>query len=169
MSFNIDQIKCFNSCINNEYIVLKAILDYTNDPTLINTIYENGESLLHIAAKNGSNHCLKVILKHENGSKHLNKLSDHGFAPIHFASMSHRRCVKILIKAGADINIKTDTGWTPLHMTTGYSNTFIAQYLLENNANKTIRDINDTSVLDLANYLNSSKSYIEFLKENKVN
>ena len=75
----------------------------------------------------------------------------------------------VLISAGADIDIKTDDGWTPLHMTTGYSNIFIAQYLIENNANKPIRDNNNTSVLDLASYLNSNKYFIEFLKENKVN
>ena len=74
--------------------MLKTILKYTNDKHLVNTIYDNGESLLHIAAKNGSDHCLKVLLKHKNGLKHLNKLSDHGFAPIHFAAMSHKQCIQ---------------------------------------------------------------------------
>ena len=39
-----------------------------------------------------------------------------GRTPLHIASShGHKKCVFVLLKAGADPNARTDTGWTPTH------------------------------------------------------
>lgn len=39
-----------------------------------------------------------------------------GRTPLHIAcSNGHNKCVFVLIKAGANVNAQTDSGWTPAH------------------------------------------------------
>ena len=39
-----------------------------------------------------------------------------GRTPLHIASScGHKKCVYVLLKAGSDVNARTDTGWTPAH------------------------------------------------------
>ena len=39
-----------------------------------------------------------------------------GRTPLHIASsLGHKKCVYVLIQAGADVNAVTETGWTPAH------------------------------------------------------
>ena len=39
-----------------------------------------------------------------------------GKTPLHIASArGHKKCVFVLIRAGSEVNARTDTGWTPAH------------------------------------------------------
>ena len=39
-----------------------------------------------------------------------------GRTPLHLACANgHRKCVYVLLRAGAAVNAQTDTGWTPAH------------------------------------------------------
>ena len=70
---------------------------------------------LHEAASTGELEALEECLKRgldpsEPGPEWGGK------APLHIAcSNGYKKCVYVLLKAGADANSRTDAGWTPAH------------------------------------------------------
>lgn len=65
----------------------------------------------------------------------INSLNSDGETSLHLAVASgNAECVRALLKAGADPNIKTEGGLSPLHLVSAVSNSEIAQLLLENGA-----------------------------------
>ncbi len=82
-------------------------------------VSENNVSLkmsaLHEAASTGD-----LELLEEQLAKGLNPSEPDsewgGKTPLHIAcSAGHKKCVYVLLKAGADVNAQTDSGWTPAH------------------------------------------------------
>ncbi len=72
-------------------------------------------SALHEAASTGD-----LELLEEQLAKGLNPSEPDsewgGKTPLHIAcSAGHKKCVYVLLKAGADVNAQTDSGWTPAH------------------------------------------------------
>jgi ankyrin repeat protein len=65
-------------------------------------------------------------------------------------ALGDRRCVKVLVRAGADVNLKSD-GWTALHQAALYKvEPEIVRYLLAAGADPTQRDRDGKSPRDVA-------------------
>jgi ankyrin repeat protein len=72
---------------------------------------------LHIYAQNGSGDATAKLLETPDGVDQINIQDSNGRTPLHFAAMGHKeRIVKLLIKAGADVNALDDNGKTPLQL-----------------------------------------------------
>jgi len=65
-----------------------------------------------------------------------------GNSALHYSSQSgHIDCIKVLLKAGANVNLQNKTGETPLHKASWRGNLEAIQLLVEHGANVTIRVI----------------------------
>ena len=78
-------------------------------------MFSQGWTLLHLAAKCGDFEILRMLCP---GSSLLDaRLEEGGFTALHVAvQCQHKVHVKILLEAGANANVDTDTGMTPLDL-----------------------------------------------------
>ncbi|XP_043472503.1 uncharacterized protein LOC122505107 [Leptopilina heterotoma] len=86
---------------------------------------------VYIAAETGNEEILENLLKAGYPVESLFKIT----TPLHVAAtLEHPRLVKLLLKAGADVNIQTDHGLTPLHFAATSAQPAVVKFLLENGA-----------------------------------
>ena len=79
----------------------------------------DNNTILHIAAWNGDDELISVIVERLGGDPSAN--NSRGLTPLHFASeRGHREASRVLVnKLGADVNAKDCHGRTPLRIATG--------------------------------------------------
>lgn len=94
----------------------------------------DGFQPLHLAAFFGRTDALKVLL----GSRvRLDSLSENGLgvAPLHSAlANGHESIARELVYEGADVNLASKSGWTPLHYAAHLGNRPLALFLKEHGA-----------------------------------
>eukprot|EP00195_Chlamydomonas_chlamydogama_P011127 CAMPEP_0202893062 /NCGR_PEP_ID=MMETSP1392-20130828/2704_1 /ASSEMBLY_ACC=CAM_ASM_000868 /TAXON_ID=225041 /ORGANISM="Chlamydomonas chlamydogama, Strain SAG 11-48b" /LENGTH=406 /DNA_ID=CAMNT_0049577247 /DNA_START=235 /DNA_END=1455 /DNA_ORIENTATION=- len=75
---------------------------------------------------------------------------------LHFAAgLGNADCVKLLVEAGAQVDLQDREGYTPLHMAAGYMHTSAMAALIEAGANPEIRDNTGKNVVGLIDNLRS--------------
>ncbi|KAK7074366.1 hypothetical protein SK128_009451 [Halocaridina rubra] len=96
---------------------------------------ENGFTPLHVAITAGKGNVLQQFLKcmeKRNLSSILNVTTNTGKTPLHYAAhIGHKELLKMLVDAGADINIKDEDGCTSLHAAVSVEKENFAQSLLK--------------------------------------
>ena len=113
----------------------------------VNTADSNGTTLLMYAARNGNVELLEYLLKTRPNLLIKNRFDE---TAIMLATIQgHLDCVKILAKAGAEINPGGE-GWTPLNYAAFAGQTDIAAYLIEQGAQVNERAPNTMTPLMLA-------------------
>jgi ankyrin repeat protein len=113
---------------DSDYI--KAIIN--KDPTRINSKDEYGNSLLHLAVREGNVDIIKYLVS-EGANVNSRNIADE--APIHIAANSGNLDVVIqLISNGADINVKDSIGNTSLHDAVENDHIQIVKYLISQGA-----------------------------------
>lgn len=102
-------------CINGNFKMLKAILEYTED---LNVTDKNGQTAAHICAKNGELECLKLLAA--NGAnltaqdKKLMQLS-------HLAAQyNHSNVLEFLFQMGISLKVQCCEGKYPIHYAAEY-------------------------------------------------
>jgi ankyrin repeat protein len=94
----------------------------------------DGFQPLHLAAYFGRQEALKVLL----GSRvSLDTVSENGLgvSPLHSAlANDHETVARELVYEGADVNLATKSGWTPLHYAANLGNRPLALFLKEHGA-----------------------------------
>jgi ankyrin repeat protein len=91
-------------------------------------------SLLHIAARGGSEPVLQMLLAQGFSA---NQRGPGGRTPLHDAALNERpRLALLLLASGAEIDARTTHGFTPLHLSVGT----MTQLLLEAGANPLLMD-----------------------------
>ncbi|KAF3097671.1 hypothetical protein TWF706_007015 [Orbilia oligospora] len=71
---------------------------------------------LHLAASLGREKIVKYLLKYINNKEEVNKSDGNGDTPSHRACVNgHYRCVKLLLKGGAKVELADGMGALPLH------------------------------------------------------
>lgn len=91
---------------------------------------------IHDATRRGDAAKLESLLK--THQKLLNQAGTQGLRPLHMAVMckpASKAVVEVLLTNGADVNIRDDSGCTPLIYATGIGNTEFVKMLLTNKAN----------------------------------
>ncbi len=107
-----------------------------------------GYTALHWAAFKGLTAVAKLLLE---GKANPNVQSDMGLTPLHQAAMcGHLAIVDALIKAGAKIDEVNNDGWTPLHQAVSDANVEVIKLLVAAGANLHIKDLSNSSPLNLA-------------------
>ncbi|XP_053779053.1 nuclear factor NF-kappa-B p105 subunit isoform X4 [Desmodus rotundus] len=115
--------------ITQQEAVVEDLLRAGADLSLLDRL---GNSVLHLAAKEGHDKILSVLLKHKKAALLINHPNGEGQSAVHTAVMSNSMpCLKQLVAAGADINAQEQkSGRTALHLAVEHDNISLAGYLL---------------------------------------
>jgi ankyrin repeat protein len=95
--------------------------------------YNSTQGLLSILSTNGYDEQIELAIK---AGAYINRKDDTNRSALYLAVMGNRvSTVKLLIDAGADVNVTSKSGYTPLLITAHYGYLELAKLLKENNAN----------------------------------
>lgn len=141
---NIDVVRlrtrAMNAISGHDTFTLSDILKEIGDPRLLDvpcTADEWQDSLLEWAVREGSVDCALKLLA--TGADPMHTTFESGFCSLHILA-SHaknmdgrtmRRFVGMLGAAGADFDVKTDLGWTPLHFAINDGSPEFVEILIE--------------------------------------
>ncbi|RDD41722.1 Transient receptor potential cation channel subfamily A member 1 [Trichoplax sp. H2] len=111
---------------------------------------EEGNTLLHLAAKGNHRDTIKHILE-DIKTKDINVRNTFGQKPIHIAAKyGHNRVVHNMIRNGADINSKDIYSYYPLHYAAKGGFNAVVQLLVSKNVKINVLDRSDNTPLHLA-------------------
>ncbi|KAI9186195.1 hypothetical protein LWI28_014696 [Acer negundo] len=79
------------ACENGHVRVVQELLRKWPDPTEL--IGDNGQSILHVVAKNGKDELVRFLLKQDGIDKLINEMDKDGNTPFHLAPLHHRSMV----------------------------------------------------------------------------
>lgn len=86
----------------------------------------------------------KIISKLVKTKQNVNSCPDDGYliSPLYKASeWNHATIVEMLVQNGADVNCKTYTGATPLHMSCAGGNEMVSEYLINHGADVNAKEL----------------------------
>ncbi|NP_001087808.1 nuclear factor of kappa light polypeptide gene enhancer in B-cells 1 L homeolog [Xenopus laevis] len=115
--------------ITQQVDTVQDILEAGGDPLLLD---RDGNSVLHLACKEGDALTLSLLLKHKKTLEIINLPNNDGLNPIHVAVLANcMSCLRLLISAGADVNAQEQkSGKNALHLAVEQENISLAGCLL---------------------------------------
>lgn len=136
------------ACSNNQKEIVSLFLDHGVDVNFSKPVAEDTSSM---------NDYLDWIVSATNiavdSSFTLNSSYSYGGESLlHIATKKgNLSMVKLLIDAGANINIQDESGNTPLHYSAASGKKDVVKYLLENKADATIVNVKEQKAIDYSN------------------
>ncbi|KAM4708392.1 nuclear factor NF-kappa-B p105 subunit [Discoglossus pictus] len=115
--------------ITRQADTVQEILKAGGDPLLLD---RHGNSVLHLACKEGDATTLSILLRHPKTSKIINLPNGDGQTPIHVAvTANSMSCLRLMISAGANVNAQEQkSGRSALHLAVEQDNISLAGCLL---------------------------------------
>ncbi|RDD41717.1 Transient receptor potential cation channel subfamily A member 1 [Trichoplax sp. H2] len=131
----------------------------------LNSLDEEGNTLLHVAAKGNHRDTVKLILE-ATKAKDVNTKNTFGQKPIHIAAKyGHNRVIQNMIRNGADINSRDNYFYYPLHYAAEGGFTAAIQLLVDKNARICVLDRSKNTALHLAS-ANGHQEVVKILLAN---
>ena len=137
----------------------------------VNAKNNSGQTPLHVAAKYGGTEYINYLVA---AGADVNVRDNIGWTPLHLsgaefnlevllaagpdnevkkgikeAGAGASAVTEALLEAGADVNAKSNTGWTPLHMAVSYMNVEFAKGLIASGANVNAKNNSGETPLDI--------------------
>lgn len=123
----------------------RTVMSLVNRGMDVNSVDPAGNSLLHIAARNGNDSLIAELLKQKANPNIRNRVGD---TPLMLAAYAGKlTAVDALLAGGAQINLP---GWTPLHYAVFAAQPEMVARLLEKGADVNARAPNQQTALMLA-------------------
>ncbi|XP_073445344.1 nuclear factor NF-kappa-B p105 subunit isoform X2 [Dendrobates tinctorius] len=115
--------------ITHQAHIVQDILKAGGDPLMLD---RKGNSVLHLACKEGDAETLSILLKHAKITEIINLANNEGLNAIHEAVITNSMpCLRLLISAMADVNAQEQkSGRSPLHLAVEQDNIVLAGCLL---------------------------------------
>lgn len=145
---HLDDVTIYEAAAAGLLEPLEAMIE--NESTLIEEISDHGFTPLGIATHFGNEDIVRALLL--KGAE-VNHPSENGYNvyPLHAAiSEGHDAVAKMLIEAGAEVNVLQSSRTSPLHLAAQQGNIDLIILLLENGANVEIRNDFGKTASDLA-------------------
>jgi serine/threonine-protein phosphatase 6 regulatory ankyrin repeat subunit B len=150
--------RLFDACNKGELETVIRVLEHEEAGSIVNKKYENDETPLFRAAKNGHSKIVGILLEHKADIDSIN--GDEGSTPlIAAAERGMKEIVELLVKHNANVNIQKhsgpERGWSALmcvsHGTEGQEKIKIAVILLDHGAMVDLEGDIDHSSLQFIN------------------
>ncbi|XP_043958515.1 caskin-2-like isoform X4 [Gambusia affinis] len=153
------QIPLHLSAQYGHYEVSEMLLQHQSNPCLMNKAKKTPLDLacefgrLKVAQLLLSSNMVPALLEGERGNDSLDSPST---TPLHLAARNgHKDVIKLLLKAGIDINRATKAG-TALHEAALYGKTEVVRLLLDAGINVNLRNTYNQTALDIVNQFTTS-------------
>lgn len=132
-------------------IIVKLLLEKLHDLGDRRWHETDGPRALHWAANFGNRAIVRRLLERGIRVDELNSVSETAlFRAAGPAWCGHEPMAELLVEMGADINIRNDTGMSPLHRAVQYAQAPVVRLLLDRGADVLARDNNGNSPLHWA-------------------
>ncbi|XP_065805789.1 caskin-2-like isoform X2 [Labrus bergylta] len=155
------QIPLHLSAQYGHYEVSEMLLQHQSNPCLMNKAKKTPLDLacefgrLKVAQLLLSSNMVAALLEGEGGDDNMDGPS---LTPLHLAARNgHKDIIKLLLKAGIDINRSTKAG-TSLHEAALYGKTEVVRLLLDAGINVNIRNTYNQTALDIVNQFTTSSA-----------
>lgn len=133
----------------------RLMLEINGNPEVATLSWNNGNTLLHIAAGDGYDKVASLLL---NLGADVNAYSNSRGTPLHMAAdHSHQDIVRLFVGHGSDVNAIDLSRRTPLHYAVVHNSADIVAQLLAGGANPNAEDRFGLRPLDLAAFSRWSK------------
>ncbi|KAM3860072.1 caskin-2-like [Diretmus argenteus] len=153
------QIPLHLSAQYGHYDVSEMLLQHQSNPCLMNKVKKTPLDLacefgrIKVAQLLLSSNMVAVLLEGDGGRDSLDSAST---TPLHLAARNgHKDIIRLLLKAGIDINRGTRAG-TSLHEAALYGKTEVVRLLLDAGINVTMRNTYNQTALDIVNQFTTS-------------
>ncbi|KAK8060972.1 hypothetical protein PG996_010902 [Apiospora saccharicola] len=107
--------------------VFRALMEHGADPQLLG---DQGESPLHLAAASGFTEILQFLLETKATDIELRDTSRDATPLLLAARWRRRDAVRLLAGHGASLDVRDNTGWTPLHWAVHHGDKLLVRYLV---------------------------------------
>ncbi len=133
----------YNAC---QHGYIQIVENAINQGIEINNLNDYGNSLLHVAVASGKKAIVETLLKAKAA---INICDKYGATPLHEACKhGDLALVKLLVSYKASVDHRDNSGSTPLMNGCFWDKKNVVQYLLEQGADRTIKDYRGKTVSD---------------------
>ncbi|NXK17138.1 AKD1B protein, partial [Arenaria interpres] len=109
---------------------------------------KDGNTALHLAAKNGHSEVVEILLEQW---EEINDFNENGETPFYLSvEGGHEKCAELLLEAGSDINVLTQNNSSALHIAVQNGHLSLVNFLIDRNIDLVPKPEQKNSPLHLA-------------------
>ena len=136
-----------DACCCGNLSIVKKLVEHNAQ---IDAVDRNNVNAVMFTAQHGYVDILKILLQRDKSMVYRKGCK--GTTPLGYAAMNGQLDIakEIILNWSGDINCRTDRGSTPLIIATRFNHLEIVKFLLENKADRSIKNYGDKAAIDFA-------------------